>query len=75
MDERKLEKRFHRLEELVVSQGRQIEALMAALGAGVLAIEALEKQSKHLGREIHEIERRLKPHHFPATTGVHVTAA
>ncbi len=82
MDERKLEKRLRRLEEALEAQvhreqhlGRKVEALAGSVEALIRAVEVLLPLVERMEHQIKRIERELKPHHYPATTGIRVTAS
>ncbi len=72
MNERELEKRLRRLEKASGKQALRLDALTLAIERVLVRIE---RQLRHEAHEIEEIEERLKPRHYPATTGITVKPA
>lgn len=74
--EQKLEKRLAHLEGLILARLTRIEQVYEGRIAHLEAeIQRLAWRERRTDREVERIERRLKPHHYPATTAVTVKPA
>lgn len=69
-----LERELHRLEDFTVATVERLNATDQLITAALVRVEheinRIERKNRRQDREIEELEEQLKPHHYPATTGM-----